>query len=148
DTRALTRHLRDRGVMRAGIFSGEALVDETGRRRTEEDLLGQVAAAPSMSGADLAGEVSVTAPYTVEPVRGPASGSEPVATVVAIDLGIKSMTPQRMAERGVRTHVLPSRATVEEVLALQPDGVFFSNGPGDPAAAVHEIELLREVLDR
>ena len=148
DTRALTRHLRERGVMRAGIFSGEALVDATGRRRADQDLLEEVAAAPSMTGADLAGEVSVREPYTVEPVRGPASPAEPVATVVAIDLGIKSMTPQRLAERGVRTHVLPSTATEADVLALAPDGVFFSNGPGDPAAAVHEIDLLRSVLDR
>ncbi|WP_024288196.1 glutamine-hydrolyzing carbamoyl-phosphate synthase small subunit [Cellulomonas sp. KRMCY2] len=148
DTRALTRHLRERGVMRAGIFSGEALVDATGRRRADQDLLDEVAAAPSMTGADLAGEVSVREPYTVEPVRGPVSPAEPVATVVAIDLGIKSMTPQRLAERGVRTHVLPSTATMQDVLALAPDGVFFSNGPGDPAAAVHEVELLRAVLDR
>ncbi|WP_182111170.1 MULTISPECIES: glutamine-hydrolyzing carbamoyl-phosphate synthase small subunit [unclassified Actinotalea] len=148
DTRALTRHLRERGVMRAGIFSGEALVDASGRRRAEQDLLDEVASAPAMHGADLASEVSVTEPYTVEPVRGPASGAEPVATVVAIDLGIKSMTPQRLAERGIRTHVLPATATTQDVLALEPDGVFFSNGPGDPAAATHEIELLRDVLDR
>ena len=148
DTRALTRHLRERGVMRAGIFSGPSLVDSSGRRRTDQDLLDEVMAAPVMTGADLASEVTVAEPYTVEPVRGPASGTEPVATVVAIDLGIKSMTPQRLAERGVRTHVLPSTATTEQVLALEPDGVFYSNGPGDPASARHEIELLRDVLDR
>ncbi|NCT90847.1 glutamine-hydrolyzing carbamoyl-phosphate synthase small subunit [Cellulomonas sp. APG4] len=148
DTRALTRHLRERGVMRAGIFSGPALVDASGRRRTDQDLLDEVTSAPVMTGADLAGEVTVAEPYTVEPVRGPASGTEAVATVVAIDLGIKSMTPQRLAERGVRTHVLPATASTQDVLALEPDGVFFSNGPGDPAAARHEIELLRDVLDR
>lgn len=148
DTRALTRHLRERGVMRAGIFSGDALVDGSGRRRADQDLLDEVTSAPVMSGADLAGEVTVAEPYTVEPVRGPASAAEPVATVVALDLGIKSMTPQRLAERGVRTHVLPATATTEQVLALEPDGVFFSNGPGDPSAAVHEVELLRDVLDR
>ena len=65
-----------------------------------------------------------------------------------LDLGIKSMTPQRLAERGVRTHVVPATVTFEEILSLEPDGVFFSNGPGDPAAAVHEVELLRAVLDR
>ena len=148
DTRALTRHLRERGVMRAGIFSGRGLVDDAGRRLTDQDLLDVVAAAPSMAGADLAREVSVGERYTVEPVRGPASGTEAVATVVAVDLGIKSMTPQRLAERGVRTHVVPASATLAEVLELAPDGVFFSNGPGDPSAAVHEVELLREVLDR
>jgi carbamoyl-phosphate synthase small subunit len=146
DTRALTRHLRDRGVMRAGIFSGSALVDDTGRRRAEQDLLDEVLAAPAMAGADLAGEVTAEEAYTVEPAG---SGDGPaVATVVALDLGIKSMTPQRMAERGIRTHVLPATATVQDVLALEPDGVFFSNGPGDPSAAVHEVALLREVLDR
>lgn len=141
DTRALTRHLRERGVMRAGIFSGEALLAD-GRRRDDDDLLAQVLAAPQMAGADLAGEVSTEQPYVVEPAGAP------VATVVAVDLGIKAMTPQRMAERGIRVHVVPSTATIEQVLALEPDGVFFSNGPGDPAAATHEIDLLRDVLDR
>ncbi|NTW40217.1 MAG: glutamine-hydrolyzing carbamoyl-phosphate synthase small subunit, partial [Cellulomonadaceae bacterium] len=150
DTRALTRHLRERGVMRAGIFSGDALVDGSGRQRAAQDLLDDVRSAPSMAGADLAGEVSAAQPYTVEPVAGSPTRADgaPVATVVALDLGIKSMTPQRLAERGVRTYVLPSNAGIEQVLALRPDGVFFSNGPGDPSAAVHEVELLREVLDR
>jgi len=148
DTRALTRHLRERGVMRAGIFSGLALTDAAGRPRVEQDMLDEVTSAPVMSGADLAREVTVAEPYTVQPLRGPASAAEPVATVVAVDLGIKSMTPQRLAERGIRTHVVPATVTLEEVLALEPDGVFFSNGPGDPAAAVHEVELLRGVLDR
>ncbi|KQY44055.1 glutamine-hydrolyzing carbamoyl-phosphate synthase small subunit [Cellulomonas sp. Root137] len=142
DTRALTRHLRERGVMRAGIFSGAALLDENGERRPDDELLDDVLAAPAMVGADLAGEVSTDAAYVVEPI------GEHVATVAAVDLGIKAMTPQRLAERGVRVHVLPSTATIDEVLATSPDGVFFSNGPGDPAAATHEIDLLRDVLDR
>ena len=142
DTRALTRHLRERGVMRAGIFSGDA-VAATG------ELLERVLAAPAMAGADLAGEVSTDEAYIVEPL-GPdgAPIDEPVATVAAIDLGIKAMTPHRMAERGIRVHVLPATATIEDVLATKPDGVFFSNGPGDPAAATHEIDVLRGVLDR
>ncbi|MDQ0374495.1 glutamine-hydrolyzing carbamoyl-phosphate synthase small subunit [Cellulomonas humilata] len=142
DTRALTRHLRERGVMRAGIFSGAALLDENGERRPDDELLDDVLAAPAMVGADLAGEVSTATAYVVEPV------GEHVATVAAVDLGIKAMTPQRLAERGVRVHVLPSNATIDDVLATAPDGVFFSNGPGDPSAATHEIDLLREVLDR
>ena len=142
DTRALTRHLRERGVMRAGIFSGAALLDGDGGRRPDDELLDEVLAAPAMAGADLAGEVSTDEAYVVEPV------GEHVATVAAVDLGIKAMTPQRLAERGVRVHVLPSHATIDDVLATSPDGVFFSNGPGDPAAATHEIELLRDVLDR
>ncbi|WP_263120260.1 glutamine-hydrolyzing carbamoyl-phosphate synthase small subunit [Cellulomonas sp. RIT-PI-Y] len=142
DTRALTRHLRERGVMRAAIISGEALLDGSGRARTTEDLVDFVRESPQMSGADLAGEVSTPEAYVV-----PAQG-EAVARVAAIDLGIKAMTPQRLAERGIEVHVLPAMSTIEDVLAVSPDGVFFSNGPGDPGAATHEIELLRAVLDR
>ncbi|MDM8083903.1 glutamine-hydrolyzing carbamoyl-phosphate synthase small subunit [Cellulomonas cellasea] len=149
DTRALTRHLRERGVMRAGVFSGDALLGKDGSRLPDDVLLEAVKSAPAMQGADLAGEVSTAQAYVVEALG--ADGlplAEPVATVAAVDLGIKAMTPQRLAERGVRVHVLPSDSTIEEVLATGADGVFFSNGPGDPAAATHEVELLREVLDR
>ncbi|GAA2248031.1 glutamine-hydrolyzing carbamoyl-phosphate synthase small subunit [Rarobacter faecitabidus] len=142
DTRALTRHLRERGVMRAGIFSGEELIDPSGRDLPVADLVHKVLAAPKMAGADLAREVSTDQAFTIEPQ------GERRATVVAVDLGIKSMTPLRMAERGIRVHVVPSSITIEEITALEPDGVFFSNGPGDPGAATHEVELLREVLDR
>ena len=148
DTRALTRHLRERGVMRAGIFSGPGMVDASGRALAEQDLLDAVTASPLMSGADLAREVTVAQRYTVEAIRGPASPAEPVAPIGAVDLGIKSMTPQRLAVRGIRTHVVPATVTVDELIALRPDGVFFSNGPGDPGAAVHEVDLLRSVLDR
>ncbi len=152
DTRALTRHLRERGAMRAAIFSGDALAGPTGRRRDTPDLVAVVRESPAMLGADLAGEVSTAQAYVVEPL-GPdgaplAPSVQPVATVAAVDLGIKSMTPHRMAERGMRVHVLPASATIDDILATSPDGVFFSNGPGDPGAAVHEVELLREVLDR
>ncbi len=134
DTRALTRHLRSRGAMRAGVFSGAAAVDDPAR------LLEHVRAAPAMAGADLAGEVSTRAAYLV-PAVGPRR-----AVVAALDLGIKSNTPRELARRGVDVHVLPASATWADVLALEPDGVFFSNGPGDPAAADHEVGLLREVL--
>ena len=67
--------------------------------------------------------------------------------MVAVDLGLKMTTPARLAERGLRVHVLPARATFAEITALAPDGVFFSNGPGDPAAADHQVQLLRQVLD-
>jgi carbamoyl-phosphate synthase small subunit len=150
DTRFLTRHLRELGVMRAGIFSGDALVDDAGRERPVADLLAQLRAAPLVAGADLAREVSTDEPYVVEPL-GEFAGQEPVATVVAVDLGIKAMTPQRLAERGVRVHVVPQSSTFDDVAALLPAdgpaGVFFSNGPGDPGAATHEVELLRQVLD-
>jgi carbamoyl-phosphate synthase small subunit len=136
DTRALTRHLRERGAMRVGVFSGAPA------ERPADSLLAEVLAAPRMAGADLAGEVTVDSPYVV-----PAVGRKRF-TVAAVDLGIKTMTPVRMAERGMEVHVLPATATVDDVLAVSPDGVFFSNGPGDPAAATHEISLLRSVLER
>ncbi|WP_156743821.1 glutamine-hydrolyzing carbamoyl-phosphate synthase small subunit [Occultella aeris] len=145
DTRALTRRLREEGVMRAGIFSGDALPTLPGTHG-EAELLDQVLASPQMAGADLAREVSTPEPYVVEPA-GEFAGREPLATVVAVDLGIKAMTPQRLSERGVRVHVVPSRSTIADLTALNPDGVFFSNGPGDPEASVHEVALLREVLD-
>ncbi|MEJ5915730.1 glutamine-hydrolyzing carbamoyl-phosphate synthase small subunit [Pseudokineococcus sp. 1T1Z-3] len=150
DTRALTRHLRERGAMRVGVFSGEALHDPTtGRRLEPAELLAAVLDAPTMRGADLAGEVTTPEPYVVEPVGEPRTGPDgrPM-TVVALDLGIKSRTPWHLAQRGVRTHVLPSSASTADVLALQPHGVFYSNGPGDPAAAEHEVGVLQDVLER
>jgi carbamoyl-phosphate synthase small subunit len=135
DTRALTRHLRERGAMRAGVFSGAAASEP------QDHLLQRVRSAPQMTGAALAGEVTTTAPYVV-----PAVGTRRF-TVAAVDLGIKAMTPALMARQGIEVHVLPATATFEEVQALSPDGVFFSNGPGDPATAEREITLLRQVLD-
>ncbi|QKE84947.1 glutamine-hydrolyzing carbamoyl-phosphate synthase small subunit [Arthrobacter sp. NEB 688] len=134
DTRALTRHLRERGAMRAGIFSGELAA------RPRPELLQRVTDAPAMTGASLAAEVATQEAYVV-----PAVG-ERRFTVAAVDLGIKSNTPRMMAERGIEVHVLPATATLEEVRAVGPDGVFFSNGPGDPATAETQAELLRGVL--
>ncbi|MGA5523989.1 glutamine-hydrolyzing carbamoyl-phosphate synthase small subunit [Streptomyces pseudogriseolus] len=135
DTRALTRHLRERGAMRVGIFSGNALPDEG-------TMLAEVRQAPEMTGADLSAEVATKEAYVV-----PAQG-EKKFTVAAVDLGIKGMTPYRMAERGIEVHVLPATATVDDVYAVNPDGVFFSNGPGDPATADHPVALMRAVLER
>ncbi|GAA1402358.1 glutamine-hydrolyzing carbamoyl-phosphate synthase small subunit [Kitasatospora putterlickiae] len=135
DTRALTRHLRERGAMRCGIFSGEALAEPAA-------LLAKVRTSPEMKGADLCAEVATTEPYVV-----PAIG-EKRFTVAALDLGIKAMTPQRMAERGIEVHVLPASATLEDVYAVNPDGVFFSNGPGDPATADHQVAVAQGVLER
>ncbi|MFI9204361.1 glutamine-hydrolyzing carbamoyl-phosphate synthase small subunit [Streptomyces sp. NPDC053048] len=135
DTRALTRHLRERGAMRVGIFSGNTLPDEG-------LMLAEVRQAPEMKGADLSAEVATKETYVV-----PAIGTKRF-TVAAIDLGIKGMTPQRMAERGIEVHVLPATATAEDVYAVNPDGVFFSNGPGDPATADHPVSVMREVLSR
>lgn len=135
DTRALTRHLRERGAMRVGIFSGTALGEEAA-------LLERVRSAPQMKGADLCGEVATDAAYVV-----PAQGAKRF-TVAAVDLGIKGMTPYRMAERGIEVHVLPATATLDEIYSVEPDGVFFSNGPGDPATAEHPVALMRGVLER
>ncbi len=139
DTRALTRHLRERGAMRAGIASAAAPGDP---RPDVDTLLAAVRSAPQMAGAELAGEVSTDTAYVV-PAR-----SERQFTVAALDCGIKTMTPVRMSERGIDVHVLPESATIEDVLAVSPDGVFVSNGPGDPATADRPVALLREVLAR
>ncbi|WP_225845596.1 glutamine-hydrolyzing carbamoyl-phosphate synthase small subunit [Streptomyces sp. HPF1205] len=133
DTRALTRHLRERGAMRVGIFSGDALADDG-------TLLARVRQAPQMTGADLSAQVATERPYVV-----PAIGAKRF-TVAALDLGIKGMTPHRMAERGIEVHVLPATATVEDVYAVDPDGVFLSNGPGDPATA--DLTVIRAALER
>ncbi|WP_307113981.1 glutamine-hydrolyzing carbamoyl-phosphate synthase small subunit [Sinomonas atrocyanea] len=140
DTRAVTRHLREHKTMRAAIFSGDAA------RRPERELLEAVRASAPMEGSRLAEEVSVDAAYTVEPADHGWEG-EPRFTIAAIDLGIKAMTPHRFAERGVRVHVLPATATIEDVRAVNPDGFFMSNGPGDPATADAQVRLLRSVLD-
>ncbi len=133
DTRALVRHLRTRGSMKAGIFSGDALADTP-------DLLERVRSQPGMLGASLADQVSTDAVYVVEPDGGQRF------TVAAIDLGIKTNTPRNFARRGIRSHVMPATATFEQIADLKPDGVFLSNGPGDPAAADHVVAVTREVL--
>lgn len=133
DTRAVVRHLRTRGSMKAGVFSGAALADI-------EELLQRVRGQASMLGADLAGQVSTEISYIVEP-----EGQQRF-TVAALDLGIKTNTPRNFSRRGIRTHVLPSSATFDQIADLQPDGVFLSNGPGDPATADQVVALTREVI--
>jgi carbamoyl-phosphate synthase small subunit len=132
DTRAITRHLRDRGAMRVGIFSGLDL--------TREEMVIEVRKQPAMSGAYLSADVSTESTYVV-----PAVGTKKF-TVAAIDLGIKGATPRAMAERGIEVHVMPYNATLEEIQAIKPDGVFLSNGPGDPATMTETIELVRQIL--
>jgi carbamoyl-phosphate synthase small subunit len=133
DTRAVVRHLRSRGSMKAGVFSGAALADAP-------ELVARVRDQQPMLGADLAGQVSTAGEYVVEP-QGPHRFS-----VAAIDLGIKTNTPRNFARRGVRSIVLPSSVTIEQIAELKPDGVFLSNGPGDPATAGHIVDVTREVL--
>lgn len=134
DTRAVVRHLRSAGSMKAGVFSGDALAGI-------DELLARVLDQPSMLGADLAGAVSTVSPYVVE-----AEGGTQRFTVAALDLGIKTNTPRNFSRRGIRTHVLPSSAGFDAIAELKPDGVFLSNGPGDPATADHVVAVTREVL--
>jgi len=135
DTRALTRRLREHGSMRAGLFSGDALAGP-------DVLRARVLAVPSMVGANLIGDVTTAEPYLV-----PAAGQRRFR-VVALDLGIKSNTPRMLAARGIETHVLPATSSLQQLLAVEPDGVFLSNGPGDPATADHAVALARGVLQR
>ncbi|MGP9682196.1 MULTISPECIES: glutamine-hydrolyzing carbamoyl-phosphate synthase small subunit [unclassified Brachybacterium] len=135
DTRMLTRRLRDTGSMRGGIFSGDAL------QSSEDELLAQVREQPSMSGSSFVEEVTIAQPIVLEPE------GEVIGTVAAVDLGIKGASPRSMLSRGLRVHLLPATTSLEELLAVEPDAVFFSNGPGDPAAATAQVDLLRGVLD-
>ncbi len=132
DTRAITRHLRDRGAMRVGIFSGEDL--------SREEMVIEVRKQPSMAGSYLSEDVSTDHTYVVKAL------GEKKFTVAAIDLGIKAATPRAMAERGIEVHVMPFNSTFADIEAISPDGVFLSNGPGDPATMTSTIELLREIL--
>lgn len=134
DTRAITRHLRSRGAMRVGIFSGESL--------SREEMVIKVRQAPLMTGAFLADDVSTQVKYVV-PVP---DELQKKFTVAAIDLGIKSATPRLMSLRGIEVHVFPVSATKEEIMAINPDGVFLSNGPGDPATMDAIVDLVREFL--
>lgn len=135
DTRMITRILREHGSMRGGVFSGKAL------EATNAELLTQVREAPAMSGASFLDEVTIAQPVVIEP------DGEPIGSVAALDLGIKGATPRQLVQRGLRVHLLPASTTLEELLALHPDAVFYSNGPGDPATADHQVAVLRGVLD-
>jgi len=135
DTRAVVRHLRERGAMRSGVFSGEALAPD-------DELVARVLASPPMEGADLYGAVTTREAYVVSPA------GEPRFRVAALDVGIKSNTPRMLAERGIETHVLPADSPIEAVEELAPDGFFLSNGPGDPATADVPVALTQQVLER
>jgi carbamoyl-phosphate synthase small subunit len=134
DTRAITRHLRDRGAMKVGIFSNTEL--------TKEEMVVRVRKTAPMSGAFLAADVTTKQPYIINPPKGVATKFK----VAAIDLGIKAATPKAMAKLGIQVHVLPLTTTLDQIKELNIDGVFLSNGPGDPAAMVEVVELVRSVL--
>lgn len=133
DTRALTRHLRERGAMRVGVSSVET---------DPQALLARVLEQPQMTGADLSAQVTTPEAYTVDAV------GEHRFTVAALDLGIKRNVPRRLAARGVTTHVLPANSTLGDLLSVGADAVFFSPGPGDPATADHAVMLAQEVMKR
>lgn len=132
DTRALTRHIRSRGAMRVGIFSDQLL--------TREEMVIEVRKAKEMSGSFLSKEVSTDKKYIVP-------AKEKRFTVVALDLGIKTATPRSFAERGVEVIVLPFNSTAESILSLKPNGIFLSNGPGDPSTMDSVVEVVRELLN-
>jgi carbamoyl-phosphate synthase small subunit len=134
DTRALTMRIREQGAMRAAVSTVEA---------DPAKLLERVRRSPQMAGADLATVVSTREPYTVSPPAGTPTRWK----VAAVDLGIKAATPRSMADRGIEVTVLPATSTASQILAAGPDGVFFSNGPGDPAAVGYAVEAMRGVLD-
>ena len=132
DTRAITRHIRDRGAMRAGIFSDLNL--------SREEMVVEVRKIQSMAGSNLVADVSTKKTYIVEPI------GQKRFVVAALDLGIKKATPKGLSERGVQVHVMPFNSTLEEILSVRPDGVFLSNGPGDPSTMGDVVETVRALL--
>ena len=134
DTRAVTRHIRDKGAMRSGIFSGPDFAI------TAKEQLTRVMSVPDMAGQNLSDRVSTQEAYLV-----PAS-IDRIGSVAILDLGVKKSTVAYIAQRGFDAHVLPQSISADEVLALSVDALFFSNGPGDPAASDGHVELLRQLL--
>ncbi|RKT37028.1 carbamoyl-phosphate synthase small subunit [Microbacterium sp. AG1240] len=135
DTRAVTRRIRSVGSMRGGIFSGDAASIDA------EEQVRIVREAPEMTGLNLSAEVSVSAAEVTE-----ATG-ERIGALAVLDLGVKQATIVNLAARGFDVHVLPQSATIDDIRAIDPVAVFYSNGPGDPAASDDHVELLRAVLD-
>lgn len=135
DTRAITRHLRSAGSMRAGIFSGDQA------QRPIEDLIAEVNAAVKMKGLSLSDTVSTAGPYVSQ------AAGHMIGRVAILDLGIKRATIEQMNARGLETVILPAKTSAEDILAVKPDAVFYSNGPGDPEASGAQVETLRKILD-
>ena len=134
DTRAITRHIRSAGAMRSGIFSGDTL------ELSDGEQLDRVRSGAQMTGRNLSDEVSTVEPFSVPPV------GERIGSVAVLDLGVKKSTLDHLARRGFEVLVLPQSVTAEHVLSLKPSAVFFSNGPGDPAASDAHVTLLQDVL--
>ena len=136
DTRALTLHLREIGVMRAGIFSG------ADANKPLEELVAIVQSAAKMRGQSLSSVVSTKEKYEV------AHKGEFVGKVAILDLGIKRSTIENMVERGLDVEVYPADSTADVLLSSNPDAVFYSNGPGDPETATKQVEVLQEILKK
>jgi carbamoyl-phosphate synthase small subunit len=134
DTRSLTRRLRDSGAMRSGIFSGDDSA------LTPDEQLSIVRGGAEMSGLNLSGRVSTVDGYVVE------ATSERIGNLAVLDLGVKTSTLNYLAERGFDVHVLPQSSTLADVLAIEPVGAFYSNGPGDPGASDDHVALLQQIL--
>jgi len=134
DTRAITRRLRDSGAMRSGIFSG------TDAELGDDEQLAIVRAGRDMRGLNLSGEVSTQEAYVV-----PAIG-EKIGNLAVLDLGVKTSTLTYLSQRGFDVHVLPQSVTLADVLAIEPVGAFYSNGPGDPGASDAHVDLLQGIL--
>ncbi len=132
DTRALVRHIRDKGAMRSGISTAELDADS---------LLKKVLESPKMENRELASTVSVKERYEVKP------DGEEFFHIVCVDLGVKTNSLRNLARAGCRITVVPSSATAEEILALNPDGIFLSNGPGDPASMTGVVGEIRKLAD-
>lgn len=146
DTRALVRHLRTRGVMRGILATGE---------RDPKELIERARQAPSMAGLDLATRVSTPSRYEWEKPVIPCSPSDQVQTppeaccnVVAYDYGIKRNILRRLVQSGAHVTVVPATTPAEEVLALNPDGIFLSNGPGDPEPLEYQVGEIRKLIGK
>jgi carbamoyl-phosphate synthase small subunit len=134
DTRAITLVLREAGVMRGGIFSGKLYA------LPPAEQISRVVNQESMAGRNLSTLVSVAEVRVVEPV------GIPLGNLAVIDLGIKESTVHHLAARGFRVHVLPADSSFADVQAINPVALFYSNGPGDPAASDAQVALLQSAL--
>jgi carbamoyl-phosphate synthase small subunit len=134
DTRAVTRIIRESGAMRAGIFPLDG--------RSTEQYVAEIVAEPEMAGLNLSESVSVRTAYVI-PAVGPSLGA-----LAVLDLGVKQATLGHLAARGFEVHVIPQSASLEDILAINPVGVFYSNGPGDPSASTRHVEILKGILER
>ncbi|MBI2342683.1 MAG: glutamine-hydrolyzing carbamoyl-phosphate synthase small subunit [Deltaproteobacteria bacterium] len=141
DTRSIVRHIRDKGAMPAILFICEKL---------PEDALSRVRALPSMNGQDLAKEVTCKEVFTPSLLPPPSRGrvGERGPHILLYDFGVKLNIIRMLQERGCAVTVVPAATSAEDVLAMKPDGIVLSNGPGDPAAVTYAIENIKQLLGK